>query len=812
MSIRQKNKLKLINIVIFTIFLLIFLTNFIFSQENKNNSREMIDFSGTVLNGDLYPIANVEVVLIKGEKQIAKTTSNEKGKFIFNDIKKGFYLLELVLKVPDNNFTQAIIEIEVNENLISKEFQVILGSSANPIKAKKDKKIIDMSDTKKEKKELDEIEYEYQVKSDKDDVIVVTGSLTEHTLRGSPVRTTIIDREKFERTSSHSLADVLAFSTGVRTENNCQHCNYNQVRLNGLDGSYSQILIDGMPIIGSLASGYGLEQIPLEMVEKIEIVKGGASALYSGSAIGGVINVITKAPEKSFYLMSYDQSWYDKNTPDIRAGVIASEISDDKKIGGVAYGSFQYRKAYFHDDDEFSENSQLRNSTLGGNFYYNLINDARLKFGFSNIKENRRGGDKLNYPEHEANIASSIKTDMYIGLVTWEHILNKYFAYKLYASSAITNKNTYYGVNLINDAYGRTENPLWLSGINLLFPFKAFGEHLIIVGGEYKNDKLKDEYLTYGRKLDVEYENIGAFLQEEWTIFDGLKILAGIRMDKHSEIDHIILNPRGSVLYNIIDPLTFRLTFSTGHRAPVIFDKDLHIAQVRGTYKVIENSDDLKEEHSISVTGGFDYEETFGDIDFRAAINGFYTRLKDLFVLIQDESVTDYLLYYRENASKAEVYGGEIEFGFMYNKYVSSDIGFTIQQAKLGKKDKYNQDNMYRTPNSYGYFVLGLNYMGFELSGTGVFTGKMKVLHMTSSGTVLEKSDNFFDLGAKLAYNLKMKMFHETDPTELKLYIGIKNILNSYQDDFDTGISRHAGYVYGPRFPRTYYCGAQLKF
>jgi len=128
--------------------------------------------------------------------------------------------------------------------------------------------------------------------------VVVTGTLTPKLYRETPVKTAIASKKDIEKKGAISLADSLEIITGVRVENNCQNCNFNQVRINGMEGKYSQILIDGLPIVSALAGVYVLEQIPANMIERLEVVKGGGSPLYGSNAVAGVVNVITKKTPK----------------------------------------------------------------------------------------------------------------------------------------------------------------------------------------------------------------------------------------------------------------------------------------------------------------------------------------------------------------------------------------------------------------------------------------------------------------------------------------------------------------------------------
>ena len=131
------------------------------------------------------------------------------------------------------------------------------------------------------------------------DGVVVSANRSETTRRMAPTLVNVMDVKVFENTNSSTLSQGLNFQPGVRVENNCQNCGFQQVRINGLDGPYTQILIDSRPIFSALAGVYGLEQIPANMIERVEVMRGGGSALFGSSAIAGTINIITKEPVRN---------------------------------------------------------------------------------------------------------------------------------------------------------------------------------------------------------------------------------------------------------------------------------------------------------------------------------------------------------------------------------------------------------------------------------------------------------------------------------------------------------------------------------
>ncbi|MEQ9582622.1 MAG: TonB-dependent receptor, partial [Arenibacter sp.] len=135
--------------------------------------------------------------------------------------------------------------------------------------------------------------------------VVVTGTRTDKRRTDSPVIVNLINSKTLDNVVATNLSEGLRFQPGLRIETDCQTCNYTQLRINGLQGGYSQILINGRPIFSPLTGLYGMEQIPANMIERIEIVRGGVSALYGSSAIGGTVNVMTKIPRKNDYAITY---------------------------------------------------------------------------------------------------------------------------------------------------------------------------------------------------------------------------------------------------------------------------------------------------------------------------------------------------------------------------------------------------------------------------------------------------------------------------------------------------------------------------
>ena len=197
------------------------------------------------------------------------------------------------------------------------------------------------------------------------DGVVVSANRNETTRRMAPTLVNVVSMKTFENTNSTCLAQGLNFQPGVRVENNCQNCGFQQVRINGLDGPYTQILIDSRPIFSALSGVYGLEQIPANMIDRVEVMRGGGSALFGSSAIAGTINIITKEPVRNSAQFSHTltgigvTSAFDNTTT-----VNASLVSDNHKLGLAVFGQNRERAGYDHDGDGFTELPELKNQTL----------------------------------------------------------------------------------------------------------------------------------------------------------------------------------------------------------------------------------------------------------------------------------------------------------------------------------------------------------------------------------------------------------------------------------------------------------------
>lgn len=647
---------------------------------------------------------------------------------------------------------------------------------------------------------------------------VVSANRNETKRREATTIVNVINTKLFETTNSVTLSQGLSFQPGLRVENNCQNCGFQQVRINGLEGPYSQILIDSKPIFGSLAGVYGIEQIPANMVERVEVVRGGGSAIFGSSAIGGTINIITKEPLYNTFQVSDNMTLIAGNTVDNTASFNAGLVTDDNKAGIHMFGMTRNRNPYDHDGDGFSEMGKLESTTVGFRSYYKTSHYSKISLEYHHIKEFRRGGNEFGLPPHEADIAEQLDHNIHGGGLSFL-VFSKDYKHKLdiYTSMQYVGRKSYYGSEQNLDAYGRTKNITLVAGTQYVYNFDKlwFMPAALTAGAEYNYDDLDDEGMKNLNRDVSQTINSGSFyVQNEWKTAK-LSLLIGGRLDKHNLIDNVIFSPRANVRYSPISDLSFRGTLSTGFRAPQAFDEDLHVLAAQGEMSYIRIADGLKPEYSNSFSLSADYVKMFGSVQTNILLEGFYTKLDDVFItpIIGKDSFGN-TVKERQNGPGATVKGFNIESRIIFSRLLQLQLGATIQSSKYKEPYHWSDDttvepvkNMLRTPDFYGYFTATSQlFKNFEASVTGTYTGRMYVPHLAgyTPNDRLEHTCDFFDMNIKLAYNIKLSSL------TLQLNAGVQNIFNSYQSDFDKGINRDASYIYGPMAPRSVFFGLKL--
>lgn len=734
------------------------------------------NFSGTILNkSDKSPVPYITVAL-KGTT--IGTVSANNGQFNLSGIPQG----KTMLRIQGIGYTPR--DVEVN----------IIPGMDNQFTIEIEEDIIQLNE------------------------IVVSANRNESNRRETASIVNVIGQKSLENSNAVCLSQSLGFQPGLRVESNCQNCGFQQVRINGLEGQYSQILIDSRPVFSALGSVYGIEQIPVSMIERVEILRGGGSALFGSNAIAGTVNIITKEPVVNTFTLGYNLTAIDGSALDHTTNLNGALVTDDHKSGVFLHSSYRNRDFYDANGDGYSEISKISSNSFGFRAYQRLTDQSKLTLEYHNLREFRRGGNKFDLQPHESNITEQTEHQFNGGgasyLIFSKDRIRKF---EIYGAMQHIARDSYYGAGQDPNAYGTTKDFSANSGVQLTQDFKKvlFMPAQFTAGMELNHNKLHDMMPGYNRDLLQETNILGAFAQNEWKSHK-MSLLLGARLDKHNLIDQPEFSPRANFRYSFTEKLFGRLSYSTGFRAPQAFDEDLHILAVGGDVMLIQLADNLRTEHSQSYSGSLDSYFSLGEASLNALIEAFYTSLDDVFILTEiGTDINGNKLLERRNGSGAVVQGVNLEMRTAFSARTQLQLGFTFQKSRYAEPEEWSDDpdagtvnSLLRSPDNYGYLTFTtspINRVGVSLSGS--YTGSMTVPHYAGyiENDILIKTDPFFDVALKVSYTAPL-----SGQTRIQAYAGIQNMLNAYQSDFDKGEYRDAGYIYGPAYPRSFSLGIKI--
>ena len=641
------------------------------------------------------------------------------------------------------------------------------------------------------------------------DRVTVTATRTEKRLDDVPIRTEVVTLDFIKRSASRTLAEIVEFTPGLRVDNNCQNCNFTSLRLLGLEGPYTQILFDGQPTMSSLAQVYGIEQIPARMIDRVEVVKGGGSAIYGPGSVGGVVNIISRRPSHTGGYIEGRVEWLD-GQPNHTVGLATDWVSKDRNTFITLFGQTDKVQPLDLTGDGFTEVGRKHFSALGLRFGQMLLGQtATLTFDANHIRENRRGGDRVDLPEHQAQTAESARTRRDAAGVVWQHMPSSGFDYRLGISFAGTRRATYYGSGMDPLAYGDSRNPLWVADSQCNH---YLSDHILSWGAQLRSDSLRDSQPAYGRSVRETHSDLGFFLQDDWFFLPHWEIIYGVRVDAHSEIDRPVVSPRLALMWNGLPSLTVRGSIARGFLAPQVFDEDLHITQVGGEGMVIRNDSDLVEESSATVTLGAEWKPNWRNGTVLVECNLFHTGMTRLFSVVEaDDPTTQDLEFTRTNLGDARVFGLEINLGYALADTFQLQFGVVEQRSRLGEPDPdFGSRGFFKAPNRYGVLtLLWKDPRWFDLFVGLRLSGAMTVPHYAGyiAQNVLEKTPAYTTIDLSLSRRLPLAWEHAPAAT-----IGVRNLTNRYQNDLDQGPLRDSGYVWGPRFPRAFYVNLGWDF
>ncbi|OJU76474.1 MAG: TonB-dependent receptor [Bacteroidetes bacterium 47-18] len=592
------------------------------------------------------------------------------------------------------------------------------------------------------------------------DGVVVTGTMKEVSKLDSPVPVEVYSAGFFKANPTPSIFDALQNINGVRPQLNCNVCNTGDIHINGLEGPYTMILIDGMPIVSGLSTVYGLSGIPQSLIDRVEVVKGPASTLYGSEAVGGLINIITKSPTKAPLLAAdvFGTSWGEVNTDvagKFRIGKTAQSLL------GVNY--FNYSNPVDHNNDNFTDVTLQNRVSLFNKWNFERKHNRVLSLAARYVYEDRWGGEmnwSRKYRGGDEVYGESIYTNR------WE----LFGAYQLPVKEQLMLQ---FSTNLHdqNSAYG---DGYYLATQQISFGqltwSKGLGIHDLLAGLTYRYTYYDDNTPATASAADVNINRPththlpGLFMQDEIAISSNHKLLLGIRYDYNS-VHGNILTPRANYKWNSPNKRNIlRLSVGNGYRVANVFTED-HAALTGARQVVFVN--ELKPERSWNGNVNFVKRIVAGDVFIGLDATAFYTYFTNK--IIPDYDTDPNKIIY-DNLD-----GYAISQGLSLNMDVVFPFGLKIL-AGATVMDVHNNDGTEKVRQLFaerftGTWNAGYTFrrLGLTIDYTGNLYGPMRLPLLSEADPRREYSP---------WWSIQNIQLTKTIGKRIEVYGGVKNLLN----------------------------------
>ncbi|MBL0055373.1 MAG: TonB-dependent receptor [Chitinophagaceae bacterium] len=536
--------------------------------------------------------------------------------------------------------------------------------------------------------------------------VIIQSTRTSRTIRNTPTRVETIDGEELDEKNNMRPANVsmlLHESTGLQVQQTSATSGNASIRVQGLDGRYTQLLKDGYPNFGNFASGLSVLEIPPLDLKQVEVIKGPASTLYGGGAIAGVIDFISKTPREKF------EGDFILNQSHVGQTNIGGYVSKKKgKFGYAILGQLNFQQAYDVDKDDFSELPRSNNFTINPRLFFYPNPGTRVMIGNSLTKGNNTGGDlSVIKGRADAYHVYFEKNRTVRNTTTLE--FDKQFANK--SSFMLKQSLGIFDRQIDIPGYffsGRNTNSF--TDLSYVFYKK---HHTLITGINLVYDQFRQKKIN---ALDARSFSAGAYLQDTWDISDDVKIESGLRIDQVSyrnnnyNKNQAFVLPRISALFRISGKFSSRIGGGMGYKIPTIFTEQTENMR----YQNLLALDQVTAERSYGGTADINFQTKIGEaLSFSINQMFFYTAIHRPLVLELDPSGN----YYFVNKNSPVISNGfETNVKFIYKEDLKLFIGYTFTNARatylasnrllpLMPKNKLNLTLMYEKEDN---FKLGL--------------------------------------------------------------------------------------------------------
>ena len=540
------------------------------------------------------------------------------------------------------------------------------------------------------------------------ETITVTTTRTSRLIQDLPTRLEAITAEELGEKAfmnSSNISTLLRESTGIQMQQTSANSANQSIRIQGLDGRYTQLLKDGFPIFGGFSGGLSIMQIPPLDLRQVEIIKGSASTLYGGGAIAGLVNLISRTPEDEPNLeVMFAQ------TQALGSTLNAFYAEQYGKAGFTFYTAGNMQQVYDVNGDSFSDIPEVKSIAINPTFFYDFDEQSSLRIGINSSFENRLGGDVVaieNQPDDEHPFTEKNQSVRLASQATYQR------QYSDRSSLTIRNSINYFDrtIEIPDFTFAGQQ----LASFSELTYATSDEQKDWVFGANVYTDNFSEE--SFGDNPIRDYNNttVGLFGQNIWSITGKTVLETGLRIDYNSDYDWFVL-PRVNLLLNLNGQWTARIGGGMGYKLPTIFSEEAEFRTFQNILPI--TSDGTKAETSIGGNLDVNYKTIlFDEVSFSINNLLFYTQLYDPLILL--ESSPNEFLFENANGDVSSK-GLETNVKFSYR-----DFKLFLQYAFIDARLDYNGIDRQKpiTPrhNAGGVLMYETEHwrLGYEIYFTG---------------------------------------------------------------------------------------------
>lgn len=572
--------------------------------------------------------------------------------------------------------------------------------------------------------------------------VIVTSTRTNSRIENIPIRIEVIGKEEVNEEVNIKPANIsklLLESTSIQAQQTSSTNGNVSIRLQGLDGKYTQILKDGFPLYGGFAQGLSIMQIPPLDLKQVEIIKGSASSLYGSDAIAGIINLISKQPqEKRELTFLFNQT-----------SLLGTDLNGYfsqrwKKVGFSLLTANNFQKEFDVNKDGFSDLPETKTFNLNPTFYYYFNPTTTLRFGLNGTFDNRKGGD-MKVLENKPDTLHQFFEEDLSNRISSQINFDKQFQND--QSLTIKNSISYFDRE-INQTTSTFKGTQISSYSEIAYIFKI-PKHQFVSGANFITEKFSEDSLKSHLQRNYKYYTTGIFLQDDWKPTEKIAVQTGLRTDYQNIYGFFIL-PRIALKYMFSNKFYVRAGSGLGYKVPSIFST---ASEQEGINNIQPLSDNIKAEKSIGGNLDFNYKTQIGDESFITFNQSFFVTqitnplvLDTLTFVNKDKPIltSGFESNLRYNLDEFQIFAG---YTFVDARRKYNDIQSFVP---LTPQHKLTLDIIYEEENNFsiafeGYYLSSM-FRDFDTKTKSYYTIGLIAQKHFKHITIIANGENLLDV------------------------------------------------------------------